>query len=53
MRKYSMLCIKIIGPWPLDPLVKLKLTQIALNFIKAKKNLFGASKSPSFLYNND
>jgi len=21
MRKYRVLCIKIIGPWPLDPLV--------------------------------
>jgi len=53
MRKYSILGIKIIGPWPLDPLVicHAKINHIA--FIKAKKNLFGAAKSPSFLYNND
>jgi len=53
IRKYRILGKNIIGPWPLDPLVICHARINSIAFIKAKKNLFGAAKGSSFLYNND
>jgi len=46
VRKYSILCIKIIGPWPLDPLV-ICLAKINSNCIHEGKEKFvwGGEKS--------
>ena len=50
MRNYSILVIKIIGPWPLDPLM-ICLAKINLNFIYIHKEkiVWGGEKSIIFV----
>ena len=52
-RKCSVLGIKIISPWPIDPLVICHAKINSNCFHKGKEKFVWGGESPSFLYNND